>query len=593
MSNGNDESRCPRSAGISNDSTIPRGQSSDEQFQTEVRASRQKSERTPFSTGGARFRRRFQLAARTTVIVIMVSLSYFVSPLISNLQSHHSPRSWIYAFLLSSAVALLTLMAARLQGARRAQVHKRAHFRFSRTQFQFALLVLVLYAAACLYSRPNFAQARYHFVLTLASSLALTVLSLITWLRPLLNQIQDFPQIDEPARAEASGVLLIALGLVLTSSSVPSWYIEFTLFIVGVTLCWTGAFIFTLSAISIIRLLRAHCVASILDRILDLPVLRRFVTDGLLKFRILGKLNENSYRVGVSFITVAVLAAALSTVALGATSLGSNGVYHAPTHQSGPTEPTLPLQRIERTPLGMSFIADCGSTTADLPGSGLAHRAPWASRLLFDQWLEPGVGVGATIAGCPTAVVEVRDSGGVVFYQAGYQNGFLQSVAIASRRYGGCILLDGGAASFALSLLQKGAAISCSQRQVIGNGEYQLLYDNEGTWLLCRPTDHPTGQSQRSTPFVVVPPAAAVLWYTESIRAGRFLWPYVVQGTTTDPRVLSLNLMPYSKGVATLQQSASGSFNVATGFDVGAQSFSGIQISSYAINQLAKKTMHY
>lgn len=275
--------------------------------------------RIPRARHGSRRSRRYNLAARSTVIVSMVSLSYFLSPLISNFQTRHPSRSWLYAFLLSLVVALLTLMTARLQSAPGEHV-KTARLQFTRAQFQFALLVLVLYLAACMFTRPSFAQSQIHFALTLVSFLGLTILSFITWLRPLLNQTQVFPQIEELTREEASGVLLIAFGFALTSLSISNWYIEFTLFIVGVTICWSGAFIFVLSAIAISHLLRSYEIDSILDRVLDLPVFRVPNT------RVFGTLSARSHRIGVAFSAIAVLVVSLSTFVLGAISLGSTNV---------------------------------------------------------------------------------------------------------------------------------------------------------------------------------------------------------------------------------------------------------------------------
>jgi hypothetical protein len=139
--------------------------------------------------------------------------------------------------------------------------------------------------------------------------------------------------------------------------------------------------------------------------------------------------------------------------------------------------------------------------------------------------------VGAEVAGCPSPAVEVGQGDDQVWYAAGYSNGDLQSVGIASQLHGGAIFLDGGIAQYVLGELQTGQAVSGSARINIGSGDLQLVYSAVGTTAFVRPTKHRTDNPTIATTQLIVPPAAVPLWLSAMTTDHRFLWPSYQSGS--------------------------------------------------------------
>ncbi len=449
--------------------------------------------------------------------------------------------------------------------------------------------VLVFYGLliACAALQPEVSLAGHNLLLFVLAVAAVTPVGSIPWLRDMLRQLEDWPELEPLARSEAGSVLAIEAGVLASSFSGPTGLAGFIVFAFGTTLAWYGGLTFIISAIKIWRCLREARVQSILDRLLALRpvdhVLRRMPWDA--RFR----LRTNTYRIGASFMVVIALVCGAAAVAVATDTHRSN-----PPLVSAPSVLTKRFHAIEETAIGKGFIRDCPGGPPRLPGADLVNSVPWASEMLFDQWLEPGYGVGADIAGCPGPSIQVKDVTDRVFYELGTRNGVVESVAIASSRHGGCILLDGGAAQLALSQLTSNHVFACAPRGAAGNGDYQLLYTNEGTSMLLRPIVHTPGHRNDSMPYVEIPASAFKLWYGECVTRGMFLWARLDGGSYWNPRRLIISIYPYSDPVAVIVRNSADTYQVAWGADKGTVGIGPPEwISSTTISFLASGARHY
>jgi hypothetical protein len=212
----------------------------------------------------------------------------------------------------------------------------------------------------------------------------------------------------------------------------------------------------------------------------------------------------------------------------------------------------------------VDYSTICGNAPSALPGSNIPKADSWARQELLALWLGDR-GVGAVVGGCPAPALAVDQNGDEVWYAAGYSDGVLQSVGIASRLHGGALFLDGGIAAYVLNQLQSGVALWGSDRVNLANGDVQLVnLGGASTEAFIRATKHPTGMPEEATPLTVVPPAAVTLWVEEMRATGLFLWPSYQSGSYETSAVITLAVTPNGSPLATITTSSNGSVATMT-----------------------------
>jgi hypothetical protein len=281
--------------------------------------------------------------------------------------------------------------------------------------------------------------------------------------------------------------------------------------------------------------------------------------------------GDRILRAGGVLILVSVLAAGADVAIAAAeiatqhpsSEIASPAVPARPAVDPGPkqllpsTQPSAPaVQPI--APVLPGFTILCGSSSDALPGATVPSSADWARMELYNLWLGSGVGVGGSVAGCPAPAQFVDDGTDQVWYQAGFGNGVLQSVGVASRRYGSAIFLDGGVAQYVLNELESGLAVAGSQRASIGHGDAQLIFSSRGTTAFVRATKHATGSPDEATPLTVVPLAAFNLWTEAMVAHQEWLWPRYVSGSDSAGGVIGLSSQSFGPPIATISLTPGG-----------------------------------
>ena len=207
-----------------------------------------------------------------------------------------------------------------------------------------------------------------------------------------------------------------------------------------------------------------------------------------------------------------------------------------------------------------AYTALCGALKSEWPGGDDPSTPRWAREELIVDWLGKDTGPGASVAGCPTHLMHLSDGFDDVYYQYGVLDGHILSLGVATSHHGGAIFLaDGGAESAMDAILRSGSSASGSARQNVGNGDFQLIYDAQGTTLLVRPTKHRTGDPTDSTPYTIVPAAAMPAWLTATREFGVFLWPTLSSNNSDVAESIELSTAPYGPEVAQIDLGPGGS----------------------------------
>jgi hypothetical protein len=169
----------------------------------------------------------------------------------------------------------------------------------------------------------------------------------------------------------------------------------------------------------------------------------------------------------------------------------------------------------------LSSLASSSSPTYETacPSSSLSAFS-WANHLLHDIARE----VGALTAGCPERLHAVSSS--FVYRFGTLPSISRQSLSVASLRFGAGIVF-GSAIKPLLELISRFRDIGVSPRIHVGCGDLYLVSTPLGTAVLSRAS---VLSDTKHTPYLVMPPAAAGLWFAAMSRSGMWLWPR--QGAT-------------------------------------------------------------
>jgi hypothetical protein len=276
-----------------------------------------------------------------------------------------------------------------------------------------------------------------------------------------------------------------------------------------------------------------------------------------------------------STVATASAGAHLAHIPVDTIAAPASGLPGSQSASSGPLLPRIAppvLARPQEPEPQPSFRTLCGSSPKSLPGSNIPDNNAWATKELFDLWLGER-GLGATVAGCPSPARSVGNANDQVWYSAGYSDGSLESVGVASQTHGAVMFLDGGIAQFVLNDLESGIVVSGSPREDIGDGDLQLVYTPDGTTAFIRPTKHPTGEPYTPTSLTIVPPTGVTLLVEADEATGEFLWPTYLSGSYQTAATIALSPEPYGTPVAQITLSSSGQAAVTSSFlDASAQS---------------------
>jgi hypothetical protein len=265
-------------------------------------------------------------------------------------------------------------------------------------------------------------------------------------------------------------------------------------------------------------------------------------------------------RVSVAFV-LALLCGACFATALGRAAASAISSYDSGTSTTtATTAPTTTAPTTTATTTATTTTTptttgpDDGSTQSSqqilwmslcdfLPG---AEAPAWARDILYEAYL--GInGFGALVAGCTGEVFKVGED---FVYQEGRQpqTGYLQSVAVVSRRWPPAIFLS-PLAPRVEELITTSGAVGGSQRHDVGNGDFQLLYNRSGTYAFVRETKNVAGASTDAAPYIELAPPVADIWSAESQSVGLFLWPERVSVDARGVTTFRFVRDPISKGV--------------------------------------------
>jgi len=179
-----------------------------------------------------------------------------------------------------------------------------------------------------------------------------------------------------------------------------------------------------------------------------------------------------------------------------------------------------------------SYTAQCGTQVTPGEGAPEPQKAGLAS-----LWVGgPGRdGAGAVQAGCAQLARPVADHPGV-YYALGVCEGEIRSLGVASldRR---AELLYQEAAVFAKNLAQAGQLLGASERTRAGNGDFQVVYAEPGSFVMIRartsagqvtpdPELAPCARvKDENVKYVVVPPGLVGPWFDLVRDRGQWIWP--------------------------------------------------------------------